>query len=359
LQRLEGHTGYINSVALSADSRTVVSGSKDKTLRIWSVESGGCLLKLSAASAVLSVALSWDGSTVVSGSEDKVLRVWSAIDGTCLHRFPDAHSGYVHAASVSSNGRTIVTGGSDKAVRLWAISREWHGHHDTEGHVGRISCAALSPDGRMLLSAGHDRTVRNWSTSSGISIQTLEGHGSPVATVAVSDTGRRLLTRDEDDSALRWVMADEGDQYASVGVSQFGPETGLSPADVLSRPPQFVPQLAARVCVYAVNGSRLRVVIDPVVEGREEESSSLALAESVDQWQDVIEPSLHASAEELPGCVTFRLMRGRLPLPSGSSSSSSSSSEPGSRKEEAEAADDAADDEDVEKAFPATATSAG
>ena len=39
----EGHTRDVNSVCLSADGRYALSGSEDKTLRLWEVESGKCL----------------------------------------------------------------------------------------------------------------------------------------------------------------------------------------------------------------------------------------------------------------------------------------------------------------------------
>ena len=40
LKVLEGHTGSVNAVAVSADGSKIVSGSGDKTVRIWSAESG-------------------------------------------------------------------------------------------------------------------------------------------------------------------------------------------------------------------------------------------------------------------------------------------------------------------------------
>jgi WD40 repeat protein len=64
-------------VAFSPDSNSVVSGSKDKTVRISDVASGTETGKLEEHSGyVISVAFSPDGKSVVSGSYDKTVRIW-------------------------------------------------------------------------------------------------------------------------------------------------------------------------------------------------------------------------------------------------------------------------------------------
>ncbi|EKX31278.1 hypothetical protein GUITHDRAFT_52979, partial [Guillardia theta CCMP2712] len=56
---------------------TIVSGSDDKTLRVWDLESMEEKARLEGHSRwVTSVAMSKDGKTAVSGSWDETLRVW-------------------------------------------------------------------------------------------------------------------------------------------------------------------------------------------------------------------------------------------------------------------------------------------
>ena len=66
------------SVAFSTDGKQVVSGSMDKTVRIWDAESGKTITGPfeGHTDGVVSVAFSPDGNQVVSGSWDKTVRIW-------------------------------------------------------------------------------------------------------------------------------------------------------------------------------------------------------------------------------------------------------------------------------------------
>jgi hypothetical protein len=69
LRTLEGHTSWVESVSLTPDGRTAVSGSGDETVRVWDLRTGQCLRTLEGhIGGVWSVSLTPDGCTAVSGS---------------------------------------------------------------------------------------------------------------------------------------------------------------------------------------------------------------------------------------------------------------------------------------------------
>ena len=69
-------------MAFSPDGRRIVSGSEDKTLKVWDAETGQERLTLKGHNGrVWSVAFSPDGTRIVSGSADKTLKVWDAETG--------------------------------------------------------------------------------------------------------------------------------------------------------------------------------------------------------------------------------------------------------------------------------------
>jgi WD40 repeat protein len=75
---LEGHEDYVTSVTFSPDSKYLASGSRDETVKLWSVESQTEIVTLLEHSkCVNSVAFSPDGKYLASGSYDSV-KLWSA-----------------------------------------------------------------------------------------------------------------------------------------------------------------------------------------------------------------------------------------------------------------------------------------
>uniref|UniRef100_A0A3P8UAR3 Notchless protein homolog 1 n=1 Tax=Amphiprion percula TaxID=161767 RepID=A0A3P8UAR3_AMPPE len=77
LMSLRGHVGSVYQVAWSADSRLLVSGSSDSTLKVWDVKTGKLNMDLPGhADEVYAVDWSPDGQRVASGGKDKCLRIW-------------------------------------------------------------------------------------------------------------------------------------------------------------------------------------------------------------------------------------------------------------------------------------------
>ena len=90
LSPLQGHDSGINSVTFSPDGSKIISGSDDKTIRVWDASTGVEMLSPLQGhdSGVSSIAFSPDGSKIISGSEDHTIRVWGASTGVVLPHTP-------------------------------------------------------------------------------------------------------------------------------------------------------------------------------------------------------------------------------------------------------------------------------
>jgi small GTP-binding protein len=118
---LEGHTGPVNSVALSADGSRALSGSGDNTVRVWDMASGKMLRVLEGhTGSVYAVALSADGSRALSGSGDNTVRVWDVASGKTL-RVLEGHMGPVLSVALSADGANAYSAALNGVLRVWNL----------------------------------------------------------------------------------------------------------------------------------------------------------------------------------------------------------------------------------------------
>ena len=116
---IHGHTNGVLSVAFSPDGRHIVSGSSDKTIRLWDAQTGGQVGSPFQGHTgwVKSVAFSPDGRHIVSGSSDRTIRVWHAQTGGQAGNPLQGHTSPVNEVAFSSDGRYAVSG--DRAIQFW------------------------------------------------------------------------------------------------------------------------------------------------------------------------------------------------------------------------------------------------
>ena len=110
VRTLEGHTGWVNSVAVTPDGKRAISASSDRTLRVWDLESGQSLAHAQGhKDRVNSVAVTPDGKRAISASSDRTLRVWDLEKGR-LVRTLEGHLDVVNAVAVTPDGRACRLG---------------------------------------------------------------------------------------------------------------------------------------------------------------------------------------------------------------------------------------------------------
>jgi len=202
---MRGHVGHVLGIAVTPDGRTLVSGSRDRTVKVWNLETGECRATLIGHFGfVLVVAVTPDGRTLVSGSRDRTVRVWNLETGKCRATL-EGHAGHVLSIAVTPDGRTLVSGSSDRTVRVWDLETK-KCRATLTGHIANVLAVAITPDGRTLVSGSSDRTVKIWDLETGKCRATLEGHAGPVRGVVVSPDGRILVSGSWDRTVKVWDL---------------------------------------------------------------------------------------------------------------------------------------------------------
>ncbi|KAJ9267667.1 hypothetical protein DTO195F2_1 [Paecilomyces variotii] len=203
LQTLEGHSGAVGAVAFSPNNQTLVTGSHDKTIKLWDTMTGSLQQTLEGHLGwIRTIAFSSCGLLLASGSHDNTIKLWDAVTGALQKTFC-GHSGSVWSVEFSPNGKLIVSGSVDSTVKLWDTATGFL-KHTFKGHTHPVQAVAFSPDGKVLASGSHDKTIRLWDTTTGLLQRTLEDHLDLVRAIAFSSCGRLLASGSHDSTIKLW-----------------------------------------------------------------------------------------------------------------------------------------------------------
>ena len=153
----------------------MATASNDRTVKIWDLETGDCLLTLDDhISNVCTVAFSPDGKTVISGGQEPLIKLWDLETQTCLQTFEHRHG--TRSVNLSADGRLLATGGGDRTVKLWDVG-SGKCLQTLSGHDGLIYFVAFQPQTQILASGSEDQTIRFWQIETGECLKTLKMPG--------------------------------------------------------------------------------------------------------------------------------------------------------------------------------------
>jgi serine/threonine protein kinase len=255
LQTLAGHTGEVTALSLSPSGRFLASGSSDRTLKLWRLETGELLHTFAGRSlwstaghqdrisavtfgfngrvlisasqdgeiklwdlstrqlistvsnhswGVLAIALTPDSDRLVSGSGDGVIQLWDAETDQQLANLAQ-HQDQVSALAIDRSGQLLVSGSADRTICLWDLKSD-RLIKTLKGHVDRISALALTPDGTILVSASWDKTLKMWDCKLGEQLRVIAAHRDRINCLAMHPSGKFFASGSEDSRIKLWNL---------------------------------------------------------------------------------------------------------------------------------------------------------
>merc|ERR1711861_86372 len=167
---------------------------------------------------VLSVAFSSDNRQIMSGSRDRTIKLWNTL-GECKYTIQDqdGHSEWVSCVRFSPTAKVpfIVSCGWDKMVKVWNLTN-CKLRTNLAGHTGYCNTVTISPDGSLCASGGKDGVAILWDFESKTTVDELRPEFPPVGkkaqtpyctSLAWSSDGSTLFSGYTDNKIRVWSVS--------------------------------------------------------------------------------------------------------------------------------------------------------
>lgn len=192
---LLGHTGHVTSLTIDPLNKYFMSGSSDKTIKVWDLISGNLQLTLSGhIMAITDMVISPKHPYLFTVSEDKTCKCWDLEKNQVIRNY-HGHLSAVYTIDLQPDLNLIVTGGRDSSVRVWDI-RTRNAIHILSGHQNSVNKVKFVnyTNSFKILSCSVDSTLKSWDLISGKCENTLTFNSRNIKSFIMNGQDNELIT---------------------------------------------------------------------------------------------------------------------------------------------------------------------
>ena len=204
--KFSGHKGAITDLAINPLGDIIASSSIDQTVRLWTNAVGGKnkILKCHP-SPIRSVDFSSDGKLLMTGSNDKTIKIFELYP---KHKFISSykgHSNWVRCARFSPDNRLIGSCGDDNAVIIFDVEQKTVKYRFLD-HSSNVNSCRFSPDGTIISSAGNDGKIKLFDIRMGRLIQHYDAHNDKINCISYHQSGNYIISGSDDSTIKIWDL---------------------------------------------------------------------------------------------------------------------------------------------------------
>lgn len=219
IKTLDIHGDTIESIAISPDNTTLLTASMDEYSAVINLAQYDEAAPIDEQAKwltqhvgrVLCTLYHPDGTYFVTGSEDKTIKVWHPEDYTVLVNF-DGNDDAVYSLAYAAQNNLIVSGAADSVIRSWRVTQNEEGetrgalvrqYTAHEGAVYSVDCGVLNNQ-EIIASGGADTSVIIWNLRSGNLLSTFNEPTDAVYAVQLSPNGEFVAAGGRDGKVRLW-----------------------------------------------------------------------------------------------------------------------------------------------------------
>jgi pleiotropic regulator 1 len=181
---MSGHLGWVRSISVEPGNEWFVTGSGDRTIKLWDLASGTLKITLTGhIASVRGLCVSPRHNYLFSCGEDKMVKCWDLVRNKVIRHY-HGHLSAVYCLSLHPTLDVLITGGRDSTARVWDIRTKSQIHLLT-GHTGAIASLVTQTPDPQVITGSHDCTIRLWDLGMGKSQTVLTNHKKSIRTLVV------------------------------------------------------------------------------------------------------------------------------------------------------------------------------
>jgi len=218
LGSLNSHISSVNTLSVSPDGKTLVSGSShdkayenrdnmnygaiDYEIILWDIQNMKKIRTFydfrihTHDDSIKILKYTPNGKMIVSGSDDYTIKSWDIETGECLNTFK-GHCGSINTLAITSDSQTIISGSDDYTIKLWDIETGKCFNTFTE-HTNEIMNLQLTPNGKHIIVVSKKNIIKILDVKNGKCLKRIDDYNSSDFLLTINSDGNVTIAKEND-----------------------------------------------------------------------------------------------------------------------------------------------------------------